>query len=383
MRVALFTDTFPPQVNGVAMTLSRLTGYWDRKRIPYLVFAPDDMEPADDSGRVRRVRSFPFPLYPECRIPLSRYAKIEKQLLKFQPDLIHLATPFTLGLLGHRFAHRRGIPPVSSYHTHFDQYLDYYRIPFLKKILWSYMIWFHNHCERTYCPSADTKRVLEQNGIRNAEIWSRGIDPAQYNPKFRNPQIRRIYGIGESKLLLLYVGRIAPEKDIDILLGSYLTLPRDVAERVHLIVVGDGPFMSKINPHDNSSITWTGFLRGRKLSEMYASCDLFVFPSSTETFGNVVLEAMASGLPVIGVESGGVTDIISHMKNGLLCRARSVESFREGIGLLVRNEQLRRQMAYFARLSARKRDWNVIFDRLMDSYQAVLQERRYAKISVY
>lgn len=372
MRVALFTDTFAPQVNGVTMTLSRLIDYWDHKNIDYIVFAPDASEDHDTSIRIKRIMSVPFPMYPECRISLSRYAKIEKQLVEFQPDLIHLATPFTLGLIGQRFGLRHKVPLVASYHTNFDQYLDYYKLPLLKKMFWSYTSWFHGQCERNYCPSTATKELLEDNGVTNVELWSRGIDTKQFSPRWKNNKVLEKYGIQDSKLLLLYVGRLAPEKDLDILLESYRTLPPDVAEQVHLIMVGDGPLMAKLAKEEYSNITWTGFLKGDTLSEIYASSDVFVFPSGTETFGNVALEAMASGLPVIGVEAGGVTDLITHFKDGLLCRPRSVESFREGINLLVRNPHLRLQMAYFARLSAGKRDWHSEFSRLMDSYSHVL-----------
>ncbi len=373
MRVALFTDTFAPQINGVTMTLNRLVQYWQRQGIQFLVFAPDHGGQGVDAAEIRRVPSFPFPLYPECRIPLSGYAGIERELLVFKPDLLHLVTPFTLGLIGHRFGQRHNVPMVASYHTNFDQYLDYYRVPFLKKMYWSYHVWFHSYCDRNYCPSTSTKVLLERNGIKNLEIWSRGIDAGEYAPELRNPRIREKYGIGEGKMLLLYVGRVAPEKDIEVLLDSYKTLPPDVAENVHLIVVGDGPLMPKI-ASDKSGITFTGYLRGRELAEIYASCDLFVFPSGTETFGNVVLEAMASGLPVVGVEAGGVTDIITHMKNGVLCPARSVEGFRDGISMLVRNEDLRLQMARSARINAVKRDWDSIFTELTKSYRSVIEQ---------
>jgi glycosyltransferase involved in cell wall biosynthesis len=360
------------------MTLSRLVAYWEQHGIEYIVFAPDELGQTEDSDQIKRILSLPFPLYPECRIPLSRYASIEKQLTDFQPDLIHLVTPFTLGLIGLRYGQRHKVPMVASYHTHFDQYLDYYRLPFLKKMLWTYVTWFHSHCERNYCPSASTKQILEENGIQNVEIWSRGIDHSLYHPKYRTPKFREKYQIAPDKLLLLYVGRVAPEKDIDILLDSYQTLPQDVTDRVHLVIVGDGPLLQKINQNDYPNMTWTGFLRGKELSEAYASSDLFVFPSTTETFGNVVLEAMASGLPVIGADSGGVVDSITHMKNGLLCHPRSVESFREGINLLVRNDHLRLQMAHFSRTHALKRSWESIFDRLTDSYCTVLDAQNHS-----
>jgi glycosyltransferase involved in cell wall biosynthesis len=318
--------------------------------------------------------SVPFPVYPECRISLSRYSTIEKQIDEFRPDVIHVATPFTLGFVGVRFGLRHKVPVVASYHTNFDQYLDYYRLPLLKKMFWSYTTWFHSLCERNYCPSTVTKELLESNGVKNVELWSRGIDTIQYNPHRKDQQLRQKFRIGESKLLLLYVGRMAPEKDLDILLNSYRTLPPDVADQVHLIMVGDGPLMAKLRKEEYSNITWTGFLQNEALSEIYASSDLFVFPSGTETFGNVVLEAMASGLPVVGVEAGGLIDLITHLKDGLLCRPRSVDSFREGINLLVRNPHLRLQMAYFARLNALKRDWDSEFTRLMDSYSKVLQD---------
>lgn len=370
MRIALFTDTFTPQVNGVTMTLNHLIEYWKSKGVDFLVFAPDDEESLK-LPNIHRVPSYPFPLYTQWRFPLSSYGTIEKETLKFNPDLIHLVTPCTLGWFGLRYGLRHDIPLVASFHTNFDQYLDYYHVPFLKKALWSYLIWFHGHCERNYCPSLTTKKVLEEHGIPNVEIWSRGIDTSNYSPELRNSAVHEKYGIDPSKLLLLYVGRLAPEKDIDILLSSYRILPQDVKNQVHLILVGDGPLMGKLNAIEYPDITCTGFLRGRELSEMYASCDLFVFPSSTETFGNVVLEAMASGLPVVGVKAGGVKELIAHMKNGVLCEPRSVESFLEGINIMVRHNQLRMQMAHHARLYALERDWKSIFDMLMESYHTV------------
>lgn len=373
MRVALFTDTFAPQINGVTMTLNRLVQYWQRQGIQSLVYAPDYDGQGEDSPEIRRVPSLPFPLYPECRIPMSGYAGIERELLAFKPDLLHLVTPFTLGLIGHRFGRHHHVPMVASYHTNFDQYLDYYRLPFLKQMYWSYHAWFHSACVRNYCPSTATKALLARNGIKDLEIWSRGIDAGEYAPELRNPRIREKYGIAGGKMLLLYVGRVAPEKDIEVLLNGYKTLPSDVAELVHLIVVGDGPLISKI-ASDSSGITFTGYLRGRELAEIYASCDLFVFPSATETFGNVVLEAMASGLPVIGAEAGGVTDIITHMKNGLLCPPHLAEGFRDGISMLVRNEDLRLQMARFARINAVRRDWDSIFTELTKSYRSVIEQ---------
>ncbi|MHB1653351.1 MAG: glycosyltransferase family 4 protein [Desulfitobacteriaceae bacterium] len=383
MRVALFTDTFSPQVNGVTTTLNQLVQYWERAGIDFLVFAPRSEEQSPDSDCIRRVPSFPLPLYPECRVPLSRFRKIERQLQEFVPDIIHLVTPFTLGLVGRNLGLKYSIPLVASYHTNFDQYLDYYHLAIFKKMSWAYIAWFHGVCERNFCPSSATKKVLEKYGIGDLEVWSRGIDTSQYSPDFRSLRIRQTYGISKTKLLLLYVGRVAAEKDLDILLESYRSLPADVAEKVHLIVAGDGPFKLKVNLRDYPGVTWTGYLHGRELVEAYASCDLFVFPSSTETFGNVVLEAMASGLPVVAVRAGGVVDIVSDMKTGVLCQARSIESFRDGISFLVNNGELRRQMADLARAEAIKQNWDSIFDGLMESYQTVISKERPIERNLY
>ena len=374
MRVALFTDTFSPQVNGVTNTLDRQVDYFMRKKIDFLVFAPEQEPGNTDSHHICRVMSLPFPLYPECRISLSRYATIEKQLLKFRPDIIHLVTPFAMGILGHRYGQQHHVPMVASYTTNFDQYLDYYGVSFLKNLFWYYTVWFHSFCERNYCPSSSTKQVLEQRGIRNIEIWSRGIDTQKFSPELKTPEILAQYNIPTSKVILLYVGRVAPEKDLDILLEAYRTLPGEVLEKVHLVIAGDGPLKEKLNSSQYPGVTWTGFVRGRELAELYASSDIFVFPSGTETFGNVVLEAMASGLPVIGVNAGGVTDIISHMKNGWICEPRSVESFREAMISLIQNDYLRQQMASFARMNALKRSWENLFDVLVDSYRDAVHQ---------
>lgn len=380
MKVALFTDTYLPDVNGVARTLGRWVDFLNEKGISCKVFAPShEMKQAGvQANVVERFHSIPFLLYPELRLGIPNPINIRKTLKEFQPDIIHLATPFNMGLYGHRYAKKHNIAMVASYHTHFDQYLEYYKITWVENILWRYMIWFHQDCEKIYVPSQSTKAHLEKRGFKGLEIWSRGIDTKHFHPYVDRKQVLSKHGIDAQKFVILFVGRLAPEKGIDVLFESFKRLRPEIKENAELVLVGDGPLSKELQEQYEGAegIRLLGFMEGQKLSELYAAADVFFFPSATETFGNVVLEAMASGTPVVGAAAGGVKDNIRHRRTGLLCTPEQADEFKSALELLYNDPTMRQLMAAEARAYCMEQTWDSIFERLLLSYQEVIEKNK-------
>lgn len=375
MRILYFTDTYFPQINGVTNTLDRLVKYLDSTEHKYLFFAPYyENSPGNVKERcTRRFKSISFPAYPECRISIPFYSKLCRIADKFKPDIIHLMTPMGLGFTGVRYAQERGIPLVSSFTTNFNTYLKYYKLDFLDSLIWNYFKWFHGSCGINFCPSWETLRMLETKEIQNLKIMSRGIDTGAFNPVHRNAEIRRNLKINE-KIAFLYVGRIAREKDLDILMESIRQINSRYPDMAEFILAGDGPYISQLKKAAPENVIFTGYLKGEALSDLYASCDVFVFPSSTETFGNVVLEAMASGLPVLAVNSGGVKESVIDGYNGFLCEPRNADSFMQLISGFIQNKELIGHMGENARQYTLTRSWSNIFNQMLNDYQILVEQ---------
>ena len=375
MRIAYFTDTYLPQINGVSNTLKKVGDYLNDRDIKHMFFAPhfNEKQINPDNSPVARFKSISLPFYPECRLAIPSYANLCRIADKFKPDIIHLTDPFGIGLAGLRYARDRGIPIVSSFHTNFDAYLKYYKLEYLEGIVWGIFKWFHGFSELNFCPSQDTWELLDSNGIQNLRIWSRGIDTSTFSPNYKNRNIR--YRLkADDKIIFLYVGRLAAEKDLDILMESIRIVNSSHADKVQFVFVGDGPYAKQMKERSYDNVVFTGYLKGQELSAMYASSDVFVFPSGTETFGNVVLEAMASGLPVIAVNSGGVKENVIHDYNGLMCPPREATSLAGAIIRLVEDKPLIEALATNAREHATTKSWSNIFDQLVSDYSSVLEK---------
>lgn len=378
MRVAIFSDTYTPEINGVARTLNQLTHYMDRWNITYKLFVPENQGSGSDMASVERLASIPFLLYPECRMGIPNTAHLKAVLNDFSPDLIHVATPFNIGLLGQHYGKKHHIPMVASYHTHFDDYLDYYHLSFMKNWLWHYMEWFHRPFEKVYAPSVSTKAKLMEHRVHsNIGIWGRGVNHQFFSPAKRNGKLREKYRIKE-KHILLYAGRMSAEKDIETAVETFNSLAPFIYDDTHLLIVGDGPLLAQLQERKSEKITFTGFLAGEELSEAYASSDVFLFPSSTETFGNVVLEALSSGLPVVGAEAGGVQHLISHETTGYLCAPKEVKSFLKQTEKLLLNDTLRKRMGVQARQAALSHSWEQIFAELITDYERIVSRKKLA-----
>ncbi|REJ09002.1 glycosyltransferase family 4 protein [Halobacillus trueperi] len=380
MKVAIFTDTYVPQVNGVARTLQRWTGYLEKKRIPYRVYAPDMRSKEEYIDHIHRFNSVPFWLYPECRLALPNLIKIKRDLEVFRPDLIHIATPFNIGLAGLHFGKKMGIPLVGSYHTHFDQYLDYYKLSFLSSFVWKYMQWFHQPFKKTLVPSLHTKRELELHGLHNIGLWQRGVDHQLFSPNHNDGSVRNQFKI-DAPILLTYVGRLAPEKGLDTLMNVAKTLPHHMNKNIHWLIVGDGPLKNHLQSVAPQNMTFAGYQDGESLARIYASSTLFIFPSATETFGNVVLESLSSGTPVVAANAGGVKEIVSHGKTGLLCTPYNHHSFTQGILDLLSDPEKLASMRKQARQEALDRSWEEIFEQLIRDYKDAIGEVKLASFA--
>jgi glycosyltransferase involved in cell wall biosynthesis len=383
MKIAYFTDTYTPEVNGVSNTLSRLGAYLDEKRIHHTVFAPayeneETLPHGDRHSAYRnlyRFKGLKTRFSPESRLAFPAFWEIDEICDDFKPDLVHVSTELGIGFRGMRYAVTRNLPLVMSYHTNYGKYLRYFDLEPFKPLLEKYLSWFYRFARRILVPSRHTMEDLFQRQYRNLGLWSRGIDAALFNPAYRNEKLRN--RIGKDKFIYLYAGRLSPEKGLDMLLYAAAELERRLPGKTVFVFTGDGPYTETIRKQNLPNVVLTGFKRGRELSEIYASADCFAFPSGTETFGNAALEAMASGLPVAGVASGGVTDFLYHKNNALLCSENNRERFLENLLALMEDSELRVSLAKNAWKTAQERDWNRIFDGLLTVYYTeVIEEQR-------
>lgn len=380
MKIALFTDTFYPDINGVARTLKRLTDYLSDQNVSVKVFAPTAQAEEYVPSHIHRFKSLSFFLYPECRLAFPNLFQIKAELQKFSPDLIHVATPFNMGLSGVYYAKKLNIPLVGSYHTDFDNYLRFYELDFLSKYLWRYMSWFHGSFKKLFVPSNETLEQLKLRGFKNLEVWPRGVDCRLFHPYYNRDAIRQKHGICK-KYLLTYVGRLAPEKDIKTLIETAKSFPSQINENIQWLIVGDGPLREQLQNEALPNMAFIGYLNGEELAEVYSASDLFVFPSPTETFGNVVLESLACGTPVIGTDSGGVKNIIQDGVTGRLCRPGNVPEFSNAVLQLLKSDSLRRQMGLEGRNYALSQKWDQVFENLLLTYSSLIKkqdEQKYA-----
>ena len=377
MRLLCCSDTYRPQVNGVAIvTALSLEGLaargWDCALI-----APAIPGNGKDPGIPRtRLPSFPLPIYPEIRVAMPSARTVDRVMREFSPDLVHCATEFIVGRLGMRAATQAGIPVVTSYHTNFARYTRSYGMPFLENAVARSIARFHRRARRTYTPSAPARDYLNSLGAPNVEVWGRGVDLSQFNPSRRRDELRTAMGL-EGMFTFLHVGRLAAEKDVGRILDAFRALREGAPELpVRLVVAGRGPAEAELRRRAPDGVIFTGVLDRRgALPALYASCDSFVFASTTETLGLVVLEAMASGLPVIAIPAGGVADHLRDGDNGLAVPEGDTAAMARAMRAVATDARLREDLALGARLTAAERDWQHELDRLDASYRTVLAAR--------
>lgn len=376
-RLALFTDTYVPEVNGVAKTLERWIAYLRKEGIECLVFAPARTRREKTVAETaERLMSLPFALYPECRLAVPRTGDVERKLLRFNPTVIHVATPFGTGLTGRYLAGKYGFPLVASHHTHFVRYLPFYNLQWMGKLLWRYLHWFHKPCSRIYVPSLSVLDECARDGWTGLEVWSRGIDTGLFHPRADREALLRGAGIPPERFVALYAGRIAPEKQPEVAVEAVARFAElSGGAETQLVVAGDGPAADDMRARAHKrriNALFVGALPQAELQRWMASADALLFPSATETFGNVALEAMACGLPVVGANGGAVPDTVRDGVNGLLCPPGDADAFADALARLHGDEALRSALAAAGLNEAAARSWDRVFRGLRQSIESDL-----------
>lgn len=376
MRVAIFTGNYNHIRDGVSLTLNRLVDYLQRNGVEVLIFGPTIPEPAfEHVGRLISVPSIKMPGRPEYRITTGFPRNAREQLEAFQPDLIHLATPDILGIKALRWAEKNSIPLVSSYHTHFSSYLKYYKLSLFVPFLWKFLNWFYGKCKQVYVPSKSMAEILiEKNIDANLKIWERGINSELFNPKKRDMEWRREQGFSDDDIVITFVSRLVWEKNLRIFADIVNRLKKKY-QSVKAMVVGDGPAREEMIELLPNAV-FTGFLKGENLAKAYASSDIFFFPSDTETFGNVTLEAMASGLPTVVANATGSKSLVDHGENGFRAPVERSEKFFTFIEELVVDPELRSKMSKASLEKSKKYSWDKINGKLLGYYREVLKAEK-------
>ncbi|MBW8708803.1 MAG: glycosyltransferase family 1 protein [Alphaproteobacteria bacterium] len=370
LRIALVTSSYNYIADGVALTLNRLVGYLERQGVEVLVFTPTARKPAFvHSGTILPVPSMPLPGRPEYRLVLNMPGRVKRKLLDFAPDIIHVAVPDLLGHAALTLANAHGIPAVATYHTRYETYLRHYwyLAPF-EGLLTKILRRFYGACREVYVPSESTRDALLADGLKdNFKPWPRGIETDRFNPARRSAAWRARHGIAEDELIVLHVSRLVREKRLDMLAAALnkITAPHRV------VIVGDGPdrgFVESQLPH----AIFTGFLDGDELATAYASSDIFFFPSDSESFGNVTLEAMASGLACVCADATGSRSLVVDGQTGLLAPAGDAAAFARHIAALAMDVSLRHRMGQAARARALGFSWDETLARMLGYYRALL-----------
>jgi glycosyltransferase involved in cell wall biosynthesis len=372
MRVSLVTETYFPQVNGVSRTLGQLARVLSESGDKVQILHPDYGEsPAREN--VHLVRSVRVPFYKELYLPLPPFGPALRAIDDFAPDIVHIATEATLGftVLGH--TSERQIPTVSSFHTNFDQYADHYQLGWSKGTIWRYLRWFHNSTRETFVPSHATIAELEQRGFERLVLWPRGVDGVLFRPdRPGRHEIRASLGYEPDDVVVAYVSRLAPEKNVEYL-AEALSIVAAARPAARFLFVGDGPSRPALENTIGAHATFVGYRTGEDLADHYAAADLFAFSSLTETFGNVILEAMASGLPVIATRAGGVGETVRPGETGVLVEPSAPPSqFADAVISFIDDADNRRRTSASARAYALSQSWDEIMRRIRTHYQAAI-----------
>lgn len=373
MKLALVTETFPPEINGVAMTLGQLAAGLARRGVVVTVHRP--RQPADAGARPAALYAevlhagVPIPGYSMLRLGLPARGRLLRAWRVEPPDVVHVATEGPLGWSALSAADALGIPLASSFHTNFHSYSRHYGFAFLTRPALAYLRWFHNRTRITLSPTESLNAELTRDGFRGMRLLSRGVDTELFTPARRDARLRAEWGVGPADPVFIHVSRLAAEKNYRLLFRAWERV-RERLPRARFVVVSDGPLRRKLE----RAYPWarfTGFLEREDLARHYASADVFLYPSLTETFGNVLTEAMASGLAVCAFDYAAAGRYVRHEENGLLAPFGDEAAFMAGAEALSEVDGRRRQrLGAVARATAEHIPWS----RVIDGFQRDLAE---------
>jgi glycosyltransferase involved in cell wall biosynthesis len=355
MRILYCTDSFLPEVNGVTTVLATMRDGLRRRGHLVAVVAPSYGRLTPDESGIWRLSAIRCPGYPQVRLSWPWGRGLRREFDRFAPDLVHLVTEGPIGAFGRSYARRRGLPVVTSFHTDFPRYAARYLGRHAVGPTRAWLRRFHRIAAVTQTPSEATRADLVRMGIERATVWGRGVDTGWFTPMRRSDARRAELG-ATGRAIVLHVGRLAVEKGVETLVASFTLARERLGDRVRFVVAGDGPRAAEVR----DALPFArhlGFLDREAVANLYADADVFVFPSPTETCGLVALEALASGVPVVGAAAGGIPESLRHGLTGLLVPAGEPPAFARGIVDLVEDSEQRRAMGEAARAFAVGRDW--------------------------
>ncbi|WP_425861811.1 glycosyltransferase family 4 protein [Arthrobacter sp. TWP1-1] len=372
MKVAIVAESFLPEMNGVTHSLLKILQHLDARGDQVLVIAPSTLEDAPrvvEGATVRRLPAVPLAGYRNIRIAVGGVARVKTLLAEFNPDVVHLASPFVLGWRAVRAAAALGIPSVAVYQTDVPGYAAKYGMPFLENWAWQRVERIHTTATKTLVPSTDSMQKLRGHGIPRVELWRRGVDIERFHPGKRSVEFRQKVA-PQGQKIIGYVGRLALEKQVEDL-AVLASIPD-----TRLVIVGDGPqreFLASILPN----AYFTGFLGGDELATAMASFDLFVHPGELETFCQTIQEAMASGVPVVATGRGGPVDLVDSSRTGWLYAPGNLAQLRAYAMDLIGDDSKRAAFSAAAFQQVQGRSWHVVCEQLMDLYtQAIADHPR-------
>jgi glycosyltransferase involved in cell wall biosynthesis len=367
MKIALYAGTYVKDKDGAVRSIYQLVASLIRSGHKVAVWSPDISDQEDGAVLVHKVPSVPIPLYPDYRLGFC-LARNERELDFFSPDLIHISTPDIVGRKFLQYARKRGIPVVSVFHTDFPSYLSYYHLGFAKEAVWSMLVRFYNACDIVLAPNEGVRSKLETRGIGNVEVWSRGVDKELFDPSHRSEALRNTWQ-ASGKTVFIYAGRFVFYKDIEVVMSLYKRfMDEGYGDRVLFVMIGSGPEEELMRRRMPEAV-FTGYLTGKALPEAYASGDVFLFPSTTEAFCNVVLEALASGLPAVVSDTGGCMELVRRSQAGIVAKAGDIDQFYVSCLRLMQDGEELRAMRARGLAFAENKSWDAINGALIDRYQ--------------
>jgi glycosyltransferase involved in cell wall biosynthesis len=376
LNIAVVTETYPPDINGVAHTLSKIVDGLQRNGHVLWLIRPKH-QASDTATRTDRyqeilVKGLPIPFYKQLRMGLPAKRELTRLWSRQRPDIVHIATEGPLGWSALQVAKKLKLPVSTDFRTNFHAYSQHYGIGWLSGAIMAYLKKFHNSAQATMVPTSQLQAELDSAGFKHLSVVPRGIDTDVFSPNHRSEALRQSWGADTNTRVLLYVGRLAPEKNLKLVIQTYRNMKRSHPD-VKLVLVGDGPMRDSLQK-DNPSVIFAGFQTGSALAQHYASGDIFLFASQTETFGNVTLEAMASKLAIVAFHHAAAGELIQSGVNGMLARTHSELDFEMGVQALLNNQALMQHVAEQACLSARALSWRMIVERTESVFHLVMRQ---------
>jgi glycosyltransferase involved in cell wall biosynthesis len=377
MKVAYFNGTMKKEQDGITRVLYRLIEEIKRKKEIVPLFISAIIPPVNERPvEMLEVPSFAFPFYKDYRVAYPGTGNFEERLTEFKPDLIHFNSPCPLGAAAVKYGRKNNIPVVATYHTHFPSYAKYYKVKALELYGWNYLRTLYNKCQTVYVPSLPILNELREHGFETVEFLPHGVDTLAFNAEYKSEFWKRNLGI-ENKYSLLYAGRLVWEKDLRTLAEVY-RLMTGQRQDIKFVLAGDGPVKEELKSMMPDAL-FLGQQSVKDLAVSFASSDIFVFPSTTETFGNVTLEAMASGLPPVCVREGGAYGIIEYGKTGFIAEPGNAYDITVKINTLLDDRELRENMSANALQFAKTQTWEKIFGKMFESYSRIIQNFKLIK----